>query len=483
MTRDRMSPATTVRLALSGTRSDHVRVTLTALGAAGATLGLLSVATVLSIHSGPAGGGSAAWAHYTNGLLAQPGLRPGLSFALVLLTLPVLVFVAQCARLGAPARDRRLAGYRMAGATSGQTAWIVSAEGGVAAAVGAVLGTGGYFVARVLADSPDTNGMRPLPTDILPPAWAIVLVMLGVPALVVALSLLLLRRVVISPFGLVRRTRTGRPARWPVLLLVVGGVPLPLLGALRGSFRDEHHMGLPPLAFPAGLVGLLVVLVGLTGSNAWFSHRIGTVLRRHTRRPALLLAGGRLAADPWLGSRTSGVLFLAGLIGGGAIAMRNTMVAYQQQDPFYRHAFDLANLAVEVGITLTVASLLVALVENLVSRRRELVSSVAAGVPRRSLFVAVLVQALLVTVPGMLVTLVLGAATMGEYSSTSTFSNCHGGAGCVSVPGTDTHLTSPALWEQLAALAGFAVLAVLGVTAVSLPFLRSSTRMAELRTE
>ncbi|MEV0843309.1 FtsX-like permease family protein [Actinocatenispora sera] len=454
---------------------------LTTLSSAVAALGLLSVATVLSIGPPVTTDSSDEYARYTNGLLAQPGLRPGLATALLLLTLPVLLFVAQCAQLSASARDRRLAGYRMAGATPAQTAWIAATEGGFAAVVGAVLGASGYFMARVLADSPDANGVRPLPTDVLPPAWAIVLVVVCVPALVVALSLLLLRRLVISPFGLVHRTRTSQPARWPVMLLVIGAVMLPLLGALSNPYREEHPTGFPPLAVVAGLVGLIFVWVGLAGSNAWFSHRIGTALRRYARRPTLLLAGGRLTTDPWHGSRTGGVLFIAGLIGGGATAMRSTLPPYQRSNPFYRQAFDLLNLAVEVGAAIAVASLLVALVENIVSRRRELVGSVAAGVPRRSLFGAILVQALLVTVPGTLVALTIGAETMEQYGGTRASSNCHAGDHCVSVPGLHLHLITLLPWAPLAALAGFVALVVLVVTALSLPFLPSSTRIAELR--
>ena len=216
-----MSPVTTLRFALAGTRTDGVRITLTALGAAFTTLGLLAITTVLSIQSPPVTpDGDITNAHYTNGLLAEAGLRPGLCVALVLLTLPFLFFVVQCSRLGAPARDRRLAAYRLGGATPGQTARIIAAETGVAAVLGMIVGAAVYFVGRVLADHPGPEGMRTLPTDVLPPAWALVLVLAGLPALVVALSLLLLRKVTVTPFVVVRRSRSRRVRPWPGILLV-----------------------------------------------------------------------------------------------------------------------------------------------------------------------------------------------------------------------------------------------------------------------
>ncbi|HEX5543246.1 MAG TPA: ABC transporter permease, partial [Micromonospora sp.] len=113
-----MKPSALVRLALAGTRTDTLRVALTGLSAALATLAILAALTVLAIPTPlPSDDNQMAWSQqYTNALLREPGLRPGVAFALVLLTIPVLALAGQCVRLGAPARDRRLAALRLAGA-------------------------------------------------------------------------------------------------------------------------------------------------------------------------------------------------------------------------------------------------------------------------------------------------------------------------------------------------------------------------------
>jgi len=107
-----MTLGTLVRLALAGTRTDIARVALTAFAAMLGTLSLLATATVLVID------GEAV--RYTHNLLVEPGLRPGVATALALLCIPVLALAGQSARVGAPARDRRLSALRLAGATPRQ---------------------------------------------------------------------------------------------------------------------------------------------------------------------------------------------------------------------------------------------------------------------------------------------------------------------------------------------------------------------------
>ena len=176
-----------LRLAVTGGRLDGLRIVLTVFGGVLATLLLLSAATVLAIE------GDAA---YTNGLLAEPGLRPGTTVALLMLGIPVLFFVGQCVRIGAPARDRRLAEYRMAGATPRQAMELAATETGMAAAVGMVIGFAVFLVGRVVLDRPEP--LRPLPTDVLPSWWALLLIALAVPLGGAALAALALRRSTLS---------------------------------------------------------------------------------------------------------------------------------------------------------------------------------------------------------------------------------------------------------------------------------------------
>ena len=107
-----MRPTTLLRLAFTGGRADAMRIALTTVSAALAVIAAMAAATVLSIKGGQTSDGSPGWTiRYSSPLLYEPGLRPGVAFGLLLLVIPVLGLAAQCSRLGAPARERRLAGY------------------------------------------------------------------------------------------------------------------------------------------------------------------------------------------------------------------------------------------------------------------------------------------------------------------------------------------------------------------------------------
>jgi hypothetical protein len=519
-------PGTALRLALAGSRSDVARVVLTALGSAAGTLGLLAVATVLSITGGIAGSDEdqARRLHYSNPLLNEPGLRPGLAVALALLTIPVLFFVAQCGRLGAPARDRRLAAYRLAGATPGDTVRIAAAESGLAAALGAALGAAAYFAGRVLADAPDRHGDRPLPTDVLPPAPVVAAILVGVPLLAVVLSALLLRRVTVSPFGVVRRVRTARPRLWPGVLLLAG-LGVFVFGALPLTWYARHHRG-ADLSGPVTVLIVLPVLlvcVGLVSGTGWLAYATGRLAHRRARRPALLLATRRMAADPWSGARAVTAVLVAALFGAGAALIRSGMVTsfrandlfqhryaaashepYVPQDTrFYTSSLDLVDVAVWVGLAIAVAGLLVALVEGLVSRRRSLAAAVATGIPRGTLARAVLLQSLLSTAPALLVAVTAGAFIGWRFSPGSTVSSAgdtqcvpatgdpitacdqasYAQAHTVPLPAISVHLDTPVPWVSLGVLFGGAVALVLLTTAASLLFLPASTTVTELRAD
>ena len=133
-------------------------------------LAWLCAATVASLgFSGSDLGSAGDNLRYRPDLLQQPGLRPGVVATLILLTVPVLAFAGQCARLGAPARDRRMAAIRLAGATPRQALAMAPARPASRSAIGSVLGLGAFFLLRVLLDHPDARGQLAVPADVLPP--------------------------------------------------------------------------------------------------------------------------------------------------------------------------------------------------------------------------------------------------------------------------------------------------------------------------
>jgi hypothetical protein len=524
-----VSPGTLVRLAVTGGRSDTVRVALTALGAALGTITLLAAATVLTIVSprtaeagddGTTSEGYANLDRYTNELLNEPGLRPGVAVALLMLTVPILAFVAQCGKLGAPARERRLAAFRMAGATPRQVVWIAAAETGVAALVGAVAGIGLFLAGRVALDQPDGRGRRPLPTDVLPDWAAFAAVAIGVPLMVTLLAVVALRRVVVTPLGVVRSTSRPAPRPWPGLLIAAG---IGIYAAMEPIERVFFTGSLPgPLFAGLILLGLVLVSIGVVTGVGWLTHFAGRLLHRFARRPATLLAGRRMVADPWSGSRTFAALLVALLLGAvlaGVHAWTMTEVEANHRaikeytaltgepyapgdDAFYARAYELIDYALLVAVSIAALGLLVALADGIVTRRRTLTALIAGGAPRGVLSRAVVWQVLTPALPAIAIAvsagIVLPRRLVRQVESGSVGGDiCRPAAGdpaaaCadpgyfeahrVYIETTPITLDVPVPWQHLSLLGGGAVGAVVAVTAVGLLFVRMSTDVSELRT-
>ncbi|WP_030486202.1 ABC transporter permease [Micromonospora chokoriensis] len=509
-----MRPTTLVRLALAGTRTDTARVVLTALSALLATLAGLAALTVLAIPTPAATDeNQTRWSEqYHNALLAEPGLRGGTAFALLMLMIPVLALAGQCARLGAPARDRRLVALRLAGATPGQVTRLVVLETGVAALLGTLVGLGVYLIGRDLLHRPDARGQLILPTDVLPSPGALACVVLGLPVVAALATALMLRTVTTSPLGVSGKAARERgPGPWAGLLIGFGVASFALVRPAVDRFDDSEELAwLAPLLFA---VGAFAAMIGVVIGTGWISYHCGRLLRRHARRAPGLLAAGRLMADPWAGSRTFAALLAALIFGAGAAAQRAYFAAKDQlereqsrlvgvdgggDNPFYLSTMDLVDSAVAVAILIATGGLIVALVEGIVARRRAYAALVATGVPRATLSRSVAWQALTPAVPAILLALgvgtLLGRGLAAEVSagggSTST---CEATAALCADPATQEQYTRivhipvvqravPVPLEHLAWLGAGALAAVLVTVGVGLLFLRASTALDELRT-
>ncbi|GAA2617799.1 FtsX-like permease family protein [Paractinoplanes durhamensis] len=486
-----MRPATLARLAVAGNRTDTLRTILTALSALLATVAMLAAATVLTI---------TGWAErYTNPLLIEPGLRPGVSATLILVALPVLALAGQCIRLGAPARDRRLAAIRLAGATPRESVLIATAETAVASLLGSVAGLVAYLVARKVIDRPA------LPTDILPPAPVIVLLVLLVPVLAAAAGAVLMRQVIVTPLGVERRIRTRGPRPWPGLLIAAGIVLFAV------PTRLPEHINLSKNWVYAFLgSGVMLTMVGIVLGTGWISSTAGRLLRRYGRGPATLLAGQRLITDPWNGSRTMAALLAAVIAGAVALAYRELLatefryydiynammgstdgggMGAAEAPEFYYGAIRLVVVAVSLASVVAAAGVLIALAESIVARRRTYAALTAAGVPRRTLSAAVAWQTLTPLIPALVLALAAGDALVrlidSEIPVGYEFRDCvaagYGGCEAPRHPEMAQILHVPIPWGSLALLGGGALLAVLVAVGAGLLVLRASTDLDELR--
>ncbi|TQE38493.1 ABC transporter permease [Streptomyces ipomoeae] len=447
--------ANDLRLALLLTRGsdrrEWWRVTLTGLGAALAT-GFGMAAAVLSSLDG----------HYrvnmANGLLDNPGERSGVILTLLLLLIPVLGFLGQCTRVGAVHRDRRLAGLRLAGASTGQVRRIAALETGVACLAGSAVATV-FFVPFMLSawESPTVL------------AWLMLaLVALGVPVLGAVAGVLALRRVVASPLGWVRRVgpTTGRGPGWvflgAVALLVIAG-----LLAVAGTSRHmpDQSTGQAPLTLCGALLAVGAAAVWLSGT---VSKLTGRLLAGRAGNPATLIAAERLRSDPWAAARTHGAVLMGTVVGSGFIGVRQALLAevnstkYLAEDAsFYITGINLVAAAILVGFAITLFGLAVGTAESLATRRRGLAAQVAAGVPYEVLGRALLLETALPLAPSMLLAGTGGTVIAVWYATAM--------GGALVVP----------IGALLVPLAVYG--ACLLAAATSLPLLRRSVRPGELR--
>jgi predicted lysophospholipase L1 biosynthesis ABC-type transport system permease subunit len=404
---------------------------LTAFGTALATLGWLCAATVAALgFAGSKLGSAADNTAYTSDLLRQPGLRPGVVTTFILLTIPVLALVAQCSRLGAPARDRRVAAIRLAGATPRQAVAIGAGEAAAASLFGSAVGVAVYFLLRRLLDHVNSSRERTLPTDVVPKVSVIVVIALALPVVVTLLSAWLLRGVATSPLGVARRVRRRHaPRPWPGVLIVVGVGLFAVIEPLT-ELLSRHGMQVSETTTVSIVyAGVVSAAAGVALGAGWMSHTSGRVLRRFGRKATTQLAGARMIADPWQGSRTFDVLVVAAIFGGGTAAAfryfatlaatedaqnRLSAVGMQEQyipgasDTFYTSATLLVAIAVGLAVVIAALGQLVSISEAIVTRRRTYAALVATGVPRSALARVQLWQSSMVAVPAFILAGVTG---------------------------------------------------------------------------
>ncbi|GIF66491.1 hypothetical protein Ais01nite_45260 [Asanoa ishikariensis] len=455
---------------------------LTAFSVVLAALAILSALTVIAI---PELGAYENNGRYRNALLDEPGLRGGTVFTLLLLTIPILALAGQCSRLGAPARDRRLAGLRLAGATPGQATLVAVAETGVAAVLGVAAGLGVFFAARPLLDGPGSDGLRALPTDVLPPLWQVAVTAVALPLVAALAAALLLRRVVVGPLGVVRRARRNRaPLPWPGALIVLGLVTFGSIAPVLRWFSDRERSAPDWLLNTMGAGGALAATLGVILGTGWISYAAGRLLHRFSRWPSALLAARRLTNDPWHGARTFAALLACVFVGAGAAEMRSFFrimrdletasaeganYGLDSGDGFYLNTIDLVDLAIVVAVVIAATGLVVSVGEGIVSRRQAYAALVASGVPRAVLARSILWHSLVPIVPSVVLALVVGTSLIAPVTGDEV---------------SNYGLSAPFVhaYDSLAAYGALAVGAVIVTVGVGLLFLRSSTAVEELRT-
>jgi hypothetical protein len=445
---------TLLRLVLGRGRDNLFRLALVGLGTALATGFLLAAALVHAIPVICTNGGSDCDNAYSVDVLAQPGLRPGVQVALILLVVPVLVFLGMCSRIDAARRDRRLASLRLSGATPHQVRLLAGLDTGLPALVGSVIGYLAFVIAKVSLATP-AGTPHSLPTDVPMPVISTVIVLLAVPLLAAATAVVALRRVVIGPLAAFRRSdsRRLRPWTWGA---TVAGVALVLVS-------PQLSRGGGPVLLPSA-AGAVITMLGLAASGSWLAATLGAWVAGRSSSVPAIIAGRRLQADPIGQGRALSAVVLAVYFASGTAVLRADAIANNSGDgaAFYSNAYDLVGAALTIALVVGAAGLLVAAVESVTERRRSLAAMVATGVGLDTLRRAVMLQSLLPAVPAVTLATVAGALSAQTFTSTG-----------------DGQLRVPVL--ALIGVIAVALLAIAAVTALTLPLLRRSVQPSELR--
>lgn len=243
-------------------------------------------------------------------------LRIVLGLGAIGLLVPVLVFVATATRLAAARREERFAALRLVGATPRQVNVIASVEAGLGAAAGTLVGFACFSLFRPLVARIPFTG-HPFFTADLSLGWlAVVGVALGVPLAAVAVSLLALRRVRISPLGVTRR-QTPRPPRPWRLAPVIAGLGI----LLAARFLPDGGSGIW-----AVLAAFIVIIVGLMIAGPWLTMVGARLLAKLARRDSTLIASRRLSDDPGRAFRAISGLVLAVFVGSVFIGVVGTAI-------------------------------------------------------------------------------------------------------------------------------------------------------------
>ena len=241
----------------------------------------------------------------------SPTLRLLVIVSVVALLLPVGMFVATTARFGGEDRDQRLAALRLLGADVSSTSMIAAGESLLGALAGVMLGGLLFLLARPVAQHVSIGGIGVFSSDIRPSPTLVALVIVLVPLSSVAVTLLGMRRVVVDPLGVSRRSAAIRRTLWWRL------VPPALGFLLLVPFVKTHGW----LGSTSGQIeaaaGVMLVLIGITALLPWL---VESVVRRAGDGPLpWLLAVRRLRGDDGTSGRVVGAI---GLAVAGAIALQ-----------------------------------------------------------------------------------------------------------------------------------------------------------------
>ncbi|MFI9007033.1 FtsX-like permease family protein [Actinosynnema sp. NPDC053489] len=248
----------------------------------------------------------------------DPVLTLLLMVGVVALLFPVLVFVGISTRLAGAERDRRLAALRLVGAGAQRVRRIAAGEALLGAVVGLGVGAAVFFTARQFVEGVRLLGISVFVEDLTPSAPTVVLIAVLVPVLAVVTSVIAMRRTVVEPLGVVRRTKPVRRVLWWRLVPIVLGVAA--LATQAGAFGGAVRGGSDVVV----IGGIILLLLGIPVLLPWVVER--AVARLRGGAPSWQLAIRRLQLESGTAARVVGGV---AVVLAGGIALQSVMASAQ----------------------------------------------------------------------------------------------------------------------------------------------------------
>ncbi|KAA5834364.1 FtsX-like permease family protein [Saccharopolyspora hirsuta] len=189
-----------------------------------------------------------------------------LLLSMAALLVPIVVYVAATARLAEAARQRRLAAMRLVGATGRQVRRMAVGEALAGAVLGVALGWVLFALVKPVVEHVGTADLTIFSSDVRP-VWSLaLLITLGIPALAALVTTASLRRSIVQPLQVARRT-SARPRKlaWRLVPVVAGLLGLVVIG-LEGVGGTS--------ALRVFLVSVVLVLAGVPLLLPWCVERI-----------------------------------------------------------------------------------------------------------------------------------------------------------------------------------------------------------------
>lgn len=250
----------------------------------------------------------------------DPGMLALALMAGVVLLLPVFVFISSASRVAGAERDRRLSALRLVGAGARQVRWIAAAESLVSSVAGLALGAVLFMVGRQYAEDISLFGQRVYVSDVVPNPVLVAVIALLIPVLSVLTALFALRRTIIEPLGVVRRSKPVRRRAWWRFALVALGV---VLLATRLGVKEETDLW---SWLVAG--GATLLLIGVPLLLPWLVERVAGLAKGGPT--SWLLAIRRLQLDSGTSARVVGGV---AVILAGAIALQTMLLSLDGRVP------------------------------------------------------------------------------------------------------------------------------------------------------